>query len=242
MFVLILLFIMAVAFAAIGHGGASGYTAVLVLFDYTANSIRPIVLLMNILVTSWVLFTQRNHNPINYQIFLPLIATSIPFAYLGGVLPLDDTVFRLAIAGVLAISALRLFIPKHFTQRYNIQRFWILLVGACLGWLAGLTGIGGGVLLSPLLIFAGWTNVKQSIPIVAAFIFVNSIAGLVGFIQSAQFTAAIPIAMQASMLVTALLGAAVGAYWSQKTQNMQLLNQLLAIVLLVASVKMFFTA
>lgn len=242
MLVLTLLFIMAVAFSAIGHGGASGYTAVLVLFDYTANSIRPIVLLMNILVTSWVLLTQRKHNPINYQIFFPLIATSIPFAYLGGLLPLQDIVFRLAIAGFLAISALRLFINKRFTQRYNISRYWILLVGACLGWLAGLTGIGGGVLLSPILIFVGWANVKQSIPIVAAFIFVNSIAGLAGFIQSAQFTDAIPISMQVSMLVTAVLGAMLGAYLSQKTQNMRLLNLLLATVLLLASLKMVFTA
>lgn len=242
MIVLLFLFVMAIAFSAIGHGGASGYTAVLVLFNYTPNSIRPIVLMMNIIVTTWILLSNRNKNQINHKIFLPLISTSIPFAYLGGVMPLHDTIFRYAIAGILAFSAARLIINKPFKQQANIKRYWIFLVGACLGWLAGLTGIGGGVLLSPLLIFTGWANLKASIPIVAAFILVNSIAGLVGFIQSEQLSEAIPMVIQVQMLIIALIGAILGSYWAKKTKNSRVLEYLLAVVLAIASIKMFFTA
>lgn len=242
MIVLLFLFAMAIAFSAIGHGGASGYTAVLILFDYTPNSIRPIVLMMNIIVTTWILLNNRNKNHFNYKIFLPLISTSIPFAYLGGVMPLHDAIFRYAIAGILAFSVVRLIINKPFKQKTKIKPYWIFLVGACLGWLAGLTGIGGGVLLSPLLIFASWASLKQSIPIVAAFILVNSIAGLVGFIQSGQMSQSIPMITQAYMLLIALIGAMLGSLWAEKTKNSRVLEYLLATVLAIASIKMFFTA
>lgn len=243
MSVIFILLVVATIYAAVGHGGASGYLAVLLLVGFAPESLRPLVLMMNVVVTSYLLF-RSEWSTWKEQTFFPLLLlASVPAAFFGGSLQLDDSVYRFILGVLLILSTLRLISPKQdVIQTIAPKSFAIILMGSVLGFMAGLTGIGGGVLLSPLLILFRWTNVRESIPIVAAFILINSLAGLAGWLFSGRHWLTVDQSFLIQALCVAFLGAVLGSLWSKKYANNQSLRYVLVAVLLVAGAKMIVSA
>ena len=240
---LFILLIVAAVYAAVGHGGASGYLAVLLLAGFAPESLRPVVLSMNIVVTTYLLCRSKWSFWGEQTFFSLLIAASVPAAFLGGSVQLDDSVYRLILGVLLLLSTLRLLSAKQSAINTVVPRkVSVISVGISLGFLAGLTGIGGGVLLSPLLILFKWTDVRQSIPIVAAFILINSLSGLAGWVFSGQPLFTVDELFFTQALFIALLGAVLGSLWSKKYASNQALRYVLVLVLLIAGGKMIISA
>jgi len=240
---LLVLLITAIIYAAVGHGGASGYLAILLLAGFAPEDLRPLVLMMNVVVTSYLLFRLQWTFSKQQNYFSVLIMASIPAAFLGGSLQLDDSIYRLILGVLLVLSTVRLVSSNQDVINTVIpNKVSVILVGLLLGFLAGLTGIGGGVLLSPLLILFKWSNVRQSIPIVAAFILINSLSGLAGWLFSDRDLLTVDGLFLIQALLIAFVGAIIGTLWSKKYASNKSLRYVLVLVLLIAGGKMIISA
>jgi len=179
---LLLLFVVAFLYAAVGHGGASGYLALMALFGMAPEFMKPTALLLNLFVSlsAFVLFYKEGH--FKWKIFLPFALASIPFSFLGGMISLDAALYKKILGILLLIPVARLlFFPnKAYGDLKQSTLLLSLLIGASIGFLSGLIGIGGGIILSPVLLLLAWTDQKQTAAISALFIFVNSLSGLAG--------------------------------------------------------------
>ncbi len=172
-------------YASVGHGGASGYLAVMALFSFAPATMRPTALILNIFVSLIAAFKFTRKGFFSSRKFYPFAVTSIPFAYLGGSLSLPTPLFKTVVGIALLMAAVLLarrektidsFDEKNDTETIPLPA--ALSCGAGLGLLSGLTGVGGGIFLSPLLLFLKWADVRQTAALSAMFILVNSIAGL----------------------------------------------------------------
>jgi hypothetical protein len=236
---LILLFVVALLYASVGHGGASGYLALMALYGFAPEVMKPTALILNLFVslTSFLLFLKGGH--FKWKIFFPFALASIPMSFLGGTIALDAHVYKLILGILLLFPVIRFFIlPNTDDKDLKISNIYIsVLIGAFIGFLSGLIGIGGGILLSPMLLLLKWTNQKQTAAISALFIFVNSLSGLFGQLSHG-------IKMQPQMLsfvAIAFAGGLVGAWLGSLKYNQKVLKYTLAIVLLMASVKLILT-
>jgi len=234
-----ILFIVALLYASVGHGGASGYLALMALYNFTPDVMKPTALILNLFVslTSFLLYYKGGY--FKWKVFLPFALVSVPFSFLGGTISLDVHLYKKLLGVLLLFPVIRFFVlPNTDDKDLKPANLLIsLLFGAVIGFLSGLIGIGGGILLSPVLLLFNWTNQKQTAAISALFIFVNSIAGLAG-----QFSHGIQI--DPSMLVfvaIAFSGGLVGAWLGALKFNQQILKYTLAVVLLMASVKLILT-
>ena len=238
-FFLLLLFIVAFLYAAVGHGGASGYLALMAIFGMMSEIMKPTALLLNLFVSlsAFVLFYKEGH--FKWKIFLPFALASIPFSFLGGMISLDASIYKKILGVLLLIPVVKMavFPNKDINDLKQSTLFLSLLIGACIGFLSGLIGIGGGIILSPVLLLLAWTNQKQTAAISALFIFVNSLSGLAG-----QLTKGINFQSEMFTLVgVAFAGGSVGAWFGARKFNQNILKYLLATVLLMASVKLLLT-
>lgn len=238
-FFLLLLFIVAFLYAAVGHGGASGYLALMAVFGMMPEIMKPTALLLNLFVSlsAFVLFYKEGH--FKWKIFLPFALASIPFSFLGGMISLDASIYKKILGILLLIPVVRLaaFPNKDMNDLKQSTLFLSMLIGACIGFLSGLIGIGGGIILSPVLLLLAWTNQKQTAAISALFIFVNSLSGLAG-----QLTKGINFQSEMFILVgVAFAGGSFGAWFGARKFNQNILKYLLATVLLMASVKLLLT-
>ena len=236
---LILLFAVAFLYAAVGHGGASGYLALMALFSMSPEFMKPTALLLNLFVSlsAFILFFKGGH--FKWKIFLPFALASIPFSFLGGMISLDAAVYKKILGILLLFPVIRLvaFPNKTIDELKTPDVFVSLLIGAIIGFLSGLIGIGGGIILSPVLLLLAWTNQKQTAAISALFIFVNSLSGLAGQITKG-------IDFQSDMMAyvgVAFVGGSFGAWFGAKRFDQTVLKYLLAIVLLMASAKLLLT-
>lgn len=233
------LLITALLYAVVGHAGASGYLAVLALFNVPQESMKPIALTLNILVSSIVSFRFIRSGNFSWKVFWPLALASIPFAFLGGTITLPFTGYRVAVALVLLFASYRLISGAALKEQDLKQSsLWgSLLIGAMLGLISGLTGTGGGIFLSPVLIFLGWANTRSTSGISSAFILVNSISGLAGnFSKLHYLPPEIPI-----WLIAVMIGGIIGSELGIKRMSPALLQKALAIVLIIAAFKLMFT-
>ena len=233
---LALVFFVAFIYASVGHGGASGYLALMALFGFAPVVMRPTALMLNLVVSliSFVYFLRGNHFRI--RIFLPLALASIPMSFLGGMTHLDDNLYKKILGTLLLIPVARfLFMPDIQVKEDRQPSIpFSLLIGGSIGFLSGVIGIGGGILLSPVILFLRWTDQKQTAAISALFIFVNSIAGLMGQMMSGITLSGEMLGLTAAVLTGALLGAWLGAFkFPQRVMKM-----ILACVLAAASVKL----
>ena len=236
----ILLFLVAFLYSSVGHGGASGYLALMALFSITPDVMKPTALLLNLFVslTSFIQFYRGKH--FHWKIFLPFAITSVPMAFVGGMITIDADIYK-KILGILLLIPIARFlffanIRVETTKRSNI--LLSLIIGAAIGFLSGLIGIGGGIILSPVLLLLKWTNLKQTAAISALFIFVNSLSGLAGQLQKGiNFSGD----MYAYVAV-AFVGGLCGAYFGSLKFRQNILQYLLALVLIVASYKLLFTS
>lgn len=231
---LVLIFLAALLYSCVGHAGASGYTAILLLYGFAPASIRPAVLIMNILVASVTSYRFIRAGYFDWKFFWPLAIASCPFAFWGGYLPVSPQALYILIGITLFASSLRLlFDLKEVEGDSKKPVTWILLlVGGSLGLLAGLSGTGGGIFLTPVLLLAGWRKAKEAAAISAMFILVNSISGLAGNVvnMGMRFDS---ITWQ--WILAALAGGLVGSEIGARRLTPWWLKKVMAAVLLIAS-------
>lgn len=235
---LLLLFVVAFLYASVGHGGASGYLALMAVWGVTSTVAKPIALILNCCVSLLAFIAFYKEGYFNKKLFLSLAVASIPFSFLGSKIPLQEHVYKSVLAVMLCIAAARLFfVSKEQKQISEPPLIALLVIGSIIGLLSGMIGIGGGIILSPLLIIMAWSTVKETSGVSALFIFVNSIAGLFGLYQKGiAFTTDMKY-----MLVVAILGGLLGSLLGAKKFQVDGLKKILAFGLLIASLKLFFT-
>jgi uncharacterized protein len=229
----------AFGYAAVGHGGASAYIAAMALAGVAPAEMRPMALLLNVLVSSLGSWKFYRAGFFRWRLFWPFAVVSIPMAYLGGALNLPGNAYKILVGVVLLYAAWQLWRSGGSGAEMREVREpplgWAMLIGAGMGLLAGLTGVGGGIFLSPLLLMLGWAGTKQTSAVSAPFILVNSLAGLtaVFIARSASLPGYVAI-LAPAVLVGGWLGA---EYGSRRFAN-PLVRRLLAVVLALAGAKM----
>lgn len=225
----------AALYSSVGHGGASAYIALMALAGLAPEQIRPAALVLNILVAGWAAFMFLRAGRFDWRVFWPFACTAVPAAFLGGMIDVPDLLYTPLLAVALAAASARylLWPALDATAPTRAPRLWIALpVGLLLGALAGVTGIGGGVYLSPLLILARWSDAHRTAGIAACFIVVNSAAGLAGRWTSLPEAPAFLPAIAAA----AFIGALVGAHVSLVQLDRRAIIRTLGLVLGVAAI------
>ena len=236
----VLMAIAAALYSSVGHGGASAYLAIMALFSVAPETMRPTALALNLVVATFAAGRFAMKGQTNWRLLAAFAVTAVPAAYLGGSIKLAPELYRPLVGAVLLLAAVRLFWqPERLAARpVHMPPLLVTLpAGAVLGLLAGLSGTGGGIFLSPLIILFGWEDARKTSGIAAAFIVLNSAAGLLGNLASVQrLPPELPI-LVASVFAGALLGTWLGV---SRLPRHRLL-QGLAIVLVIAALKLFFT-
>jgi uncharacterized protein len=229
----------AFGYAAVGHGGASAYIAAMALAGVAPQEMRPIALLLNVLVS--LLGTWKFHRAghFRWRLFWPFAMVSIPFAYLGGAITLPGQAYKILVGVVLVYAAWQLLRSGRAGDEMREVRqpplLLAMVIGAAMGLLAGLTGVGGGIFLSPLLLMLGWAGTKQTSAVAAPFILVNSLAGLAAIFVARSAVLpeyVIPLA------IAVVAGGWLGAEYGSKRFANPLVRRVLAVVLALAGGKM----
>lgn len=238
-FLTILIFAAALLYSSVGHGGSSGYLAAMALLGIAPDVMKPTALVLNILVATIVTVKFYRAGWFQGPLFWPFAIASIPLSFLGGSLSLPSTFYKPIVGIVLIYAAYRLFrtsqIDTPIIAKAPLPA--ALASGGSIGLLSGLTGVGGGIFLSPLMLLMGWASPKSTAGVSAAFILVNSIAGLLGHLSSVKsLPSAIPL-----WAIAAVMGGYWGAEYGSKRLGNVILKRLLAIVLAIAGLKMSLT-
>lgn len=232
------IFLVAFLYSSVGHAGASGYIAVMSLAGLAPATIKPVALTLNIVVAliGTIQFWRAGH--FSWRLFWPFALLSIPLAFVGGYANLPTHAFKVLIGIVLLFSAIYFFIraPQSDAAK-EPARAIAIPVGGALGLLSGLTGTGGGIFLTPLMLFMHWATTKRTAAVSVLFILVNSISGLAGNISS---TRAFP-AFALVLVMAVIIGGGAGSYLGSRRFEPVVIKRLLAIVLLIAGCKLVFT-
>lgn len=232
----IILFVIAALYAAVGHGGASGYLALMALYGVAPKEMKPTALVLNLFVsiTSFTQYYRGGH--FKLRIFLPIAIASIPLAFVGGMIHIEDVLYKTILGVLLLFPVFRFFFFKSPDDKdlKEPNLYLSLIFGGVIGLFSGMIGIGGGILLSPVLILLKWTNQKQTAAISAAFIFVNSVSGLGGMLtKEISFTNDMWM-----YVVCAFAGGLLGSYLASSKLNQNGIKYVLAVVLLMAAYKL----
>src|SRR5512143_157654 len=181
-------FVIALLYSTVGHAGASGYLATMALLSFPPNEMKPVAFALNIVVAAVtsIRFYQAGH--FSGKMFLPFAVASMPLAYMGGGLAVNATIYK-ALVGVALLFAAGHIVLRNKAAGSDGERVRepggpaSLATGGIIGFVSGLTGVGGGIFLSPVLIMLRWTGLRRAAALSAVFILVNSIAGLAGHLQ-----------------------------------------------------------
>ena len=230
--------VIAFLYSSVGHAGASGYIAVMTLWGLAPAVIRPTALVLNILVASIGAFQFWRAGHFSWRLFWPFALLSIPAAYFGGYLQPSASVLRILIGLVLLFSAVRLIFRRcDQPEVISPSRPMAIGVGAGIGFLSGLTGTGGGIFLTPLLLFCRWAHIRQAAAVSALFILVNSLSGLAGYFTAKHSIPSLGIFLAAAAIIGGLVGSNLGSrHFPART-----ISLLLATVLMIAGIKLIFT-
>lgn len=233
---LLCVFVVAVLYSSVGHGGASGYIAVMALFSMAPDAFKPTALTLNILVASIATYSFMRAGHFSWRLFWPFAATSIPCSFIGGYLSLPLQIYKPLVGLVLLASAYRLLFHKNRESEIikHPSTVAALAVGAGLGFLSGLTGVGGGIFLSPLLLILNWGRIREVSAVAALFILVNSMSGLLGHVSSLQFIPAAAL----FMAVAALSGGIFGSSLGSRQLPVAGVEKVLSLVLVIAGIKL----
>ncbi|KFC19585.1 sulfite exporter TauE/SafE family protein [Chryseobacterium sp. FH1] len=235
----VILFFVAFLYAAVGHGGASGYLALMALYGVAPEEMKPTALVLNLFVslTSFIQYYRGGY--FSKKLFIPIAAASIPLAFIGGMITVEENIYKRILGILLLFPVIRFFFFKNVddSELKTHNTTIAVVTGGVVGLLSGMIGIGGGIILSPILLLLHWTNQKQTAAISAAFIFVNSVAGLGGMVtKGISFTGDMMM-----YIIVAFTGGLLGAYLGSKKFNHNVLKYVLATVLLMASYKLLLT-
>ena len=232
------LFTVAILYSSVGHGGASGYLAVMALLAVAPAVTRPAALVLNLFVASiaFIQFYRAGH--FDWRVFAPFAAASVPMAFVGGMIQIPTTVYKIILGVVLMLAAIRLAINLKTTGEPRAPQIWLaLIIGAIIGLLSGLIGVGGGIFLTPVLLLANWAEMKKAAGISAMFILVNSISGLFGnYAQALE----LPVSVW-TWIFAAVAGGFIGSILGSRRFDSLTLRRVLAVVLAIAGVKLIFT-
>jgi uncharacterized membrane protein YfcA len=236
----LLIFFAALLYSSVGHAGASGYLAAMALFNLAPEVMKPTALVLNLVVATvgTIRFARAGH--FAWNVFWPFALLSIPCAFLGGALKLPLAAYKIILGCVLLFAAWRLAFRQSAHAPAGgrpIPLLPALALGAGLGLLSGLTGVGGGIFLSPLLLFLGWADVRKTAGVSVAFILVNSAAGLLGHLASVRNVPQEIVWWAPAALAGGLIGAELG---SRRLAPMTM-RRLLSAVLVIAGIKMLLT-
>lgn len=234
---LVSLFVIAFLYSSVGHGGGSGYLALMALVGIAPEFMRSTSLTLNVFVSLIAFIAYFKAGYFRPTLIIPFLLSSIPLAYTGALLHIQPTVYKIILAVFLLIAIARmLFIPNAISEQSKKPPFVVaVLIGAVLGILSGMIGIGGGIILSPILILLHWANMKEAAAASALFIFLNSVSGLVGLFHTG-FTYDSHII---SWIMVGVLGGIAGSYTGSFKMHTNKLKYTLAFVLFVASIKLF---
>lgn len=227
--------LVAFLYSAVGHAGASGYIAVLTLAGLAPAVVRPTALVLNVLVAGLGTWQFHRAGHFRWRLFWPFALLSVPAAYLGGTIPVPAALFKVLVGIVLLLSAARFLVKTADVEHPAAPSLPLALaVGAALGLLAGVTGTGGGIFLTPVMLLAGWARTKETAAVSAPFILVNSLSGLLGFVRTGQ-----PLPGFAwGLAATAVAAGALGSYLGSRRFPVKTVRILLAVVLLIAGLKL----
>lgn len=225
-------------YSSVGHAGASGYIAVMALAGIAPAIIRPTALGLNILVATIAGFQFWRAGHLSWRFFWPFAVLSVPAAYLGGYWQLSGSVFRLLLGLILLFSAVHLIFRRSDSPDVAPPSTPAAIgVGGGIGLLSGLTGTGGGIFLTPLLLVCRWAHIRQAAAVSALFILVNSIAGLGGYLTGSRAIPSLTLVLAPVVIVAGFLGSYFGSLYFQA----RTICRLLATVLLIAAAKLFLT-
>ncbi len=233
---ILLLAIMAFLYASVGHGGASGYLAIMAIFAIAPPVMKQTALLLNLGVSlmSFIAFYRQGY--FKWNLFWPFALGSIPAAFLGARIPLTDSTYKQILGACLFLAVIRMVVTLKESEPRRLNLGLGVLTGGAIGVLSGMIGIGGGIILSPLLLLFRWASLKEAAAVSALFIFVNSVSGLAGL------KTWIPMDQSQMMywLAASLVGGFLGARWGAAIASNVKVKWILALVLIIASVKLFF--
>jgi hypothetical protein len=232
------LMLIAFFYSSVGHGGASGYLALMALFGFAPESIRYYALILNLVVSAIAFISYYKAGLFRWRVVLPFLITSIPAAYLGATFSINPIVYKIILGSMLIIAVIRMLMI-HNTENvatHDPPIFLAFGIGLILGLVSGIIGIGGGILLSPILILAKYARIKEASAASALFIFLNSASGLAGLMTSQFSFQPNIIYWILSVMVAGLLGSTIGS----RTFSELNLKRVLSLVLIAASIKLFF--
>ena len=235
LFFLLLLPFVSFLYASVGHGGASGYLALMALFSFSTATMKQTALVLNLFVAGIAFYHYYRAGHFTFSLFIWFALGSIPAAFVGGLFSVDPSVYK-KILGVLLLFAVfrMLFTPSVGTYTKALTPLLAVLVGGLIGFFSGLIGIGGGIILSPVLLLFHWAKIKEAAAVSALFIWVNSGAALLG-----QWSTGISLSLTVLPLIgVALVGGFLGSYYGARKWNKTRLQQFLAVVLIGASFKL----
>lgn len=231
------MFFGAVLYTSVGHAGASAYIALMALFGVAAPVMRPTALVLNVLIAGFTSFRFVRAGLFRWRTLWPVLIGAIPMAFLGGYVQLPGHFYRPLVGVVLLCAAVRFLWPrdlKPVQEPVDIPVNWGILSGIGVGFLSGLTGTGGGIFLSPILLFMGWSEARTASGVVAVFILCNSISGLLGNVSAVRdLPGELPLFAAAVML-----GAIVGTYIGVNRLAARGVFKALGLVLLIAGFKL----
>ncbi len=237
-FLSVAILIIGFLYSSVGHAGASGYIAIMSLFSLDPAFIKPTALLLNIFVatiTTWQ-FYKAGH--FSWRLFWPFAILAVPLAFLGGYVNLPTHYFKMLVGVILLYSAYRFFArPSADIVTSTPKRSVAVVAGGCLGLLSGLTGTGGGIFLTPLLLFKHWAHAKTAASVSALFILLNSASGLLGNWSNTRHIPSFGLVLALSVIV----GGSLGSYYGSRRFDHVIIKRMLAIVLLIAGSKLILT-
>lgn len=235
---LLILPVVSFLYASIGHGGASGYLALMAIFSVTPELMKPTALLLNLFVAAIAFYYYYKEGYFNKKLFISFAIASIPMSIIGGYIEVDTTIYKKILAVLLLFAILKMLniFGKESAIIRDIKLWQGIVVGGIIGFFSGLIGIGGGIILSPIILLFHWGKMKEAAAVSALFIWVNSAGGLIG-----QLSSGVNLNIQSFGLVAiALIGGVFGAYYGSKKLNNQNLRYLLATVMAIACFKLFY--
>lgn len=229
-----LIFVAALLYSCVGHAGASGYLAVMALAGVAQPVLKPTALTLNVAVALIATVQFARAGAFKWDFFWPFALASVPFAFWGGPVELPGPIYRGILAFALLVAAVRLVAawPARPARRLSIPV--ALVCGGAIGWLSGVIGVGGGIFLSPLILLVGWADIRTTAGVSAAFILVNSLAGLAGYVR--EWGAIPPVAPL--WAVAAVVGGSLGSYLGSRRLSLPALRRVLALVLVAAAAKL----